>query len=284
MSSVAAVIVNWNSGGLLEACLASVHQAGNLAEILVIDNASDDGSTRCLGRFGGRMLLLRNPVNRGFAAAVNQGFEATSSSYVLLLNPDVQVLRGSAERLQHFLDAHPRAGAVGGYAGEKYLPKRSSTVWSLIRENLGVPQARVYAPETLNGRTALEADQPAAAALMIRRDAYRDAGPFDERFYPAWYEDVDFCRRLKMKGWQIYFAPGAEFLHRGGYSAERLGLAKFLRMYYSNQLRYARKHFGPAGAAAVRASIAAGMVGRMVSRPFQVRAYAETFIAALRQW
>ena len=116
---------------------------------------------------------------------------------------------------------------------------------------------------------------------MIRRDAFEDVGDFDEQFYPAWYEDVDFCRRLKAKGWQVYFAPEAQFLHEGGYSVDAMGAPDFLRSYYSNQLRYARKHFGKFGAALVRASIAAGMIGRMIARPRQAAAYGQTFIGAL---
>src|SRR5262249_32871142 len=119
----------------------------------------------------------------------------------------------------------------------------------------------------------IQVDQPAAAALMIRRDAYDDVSGFDEQFYPAWYEDVDFCQRLKEKGWEVYFVPMAEFLHEGGYSVQAMGSADFLRAYYCNQLRYARKHFGAVGAAAVRVSIALGMIGRMIGRPAQAAAY-----------
>jgi N-acetylglucosaminyl-diphospho-decaprenol L-rhamnosyltransferase len=127
-------------------------------------------------------------------------------------------------------------------------------------------------------------DQPAAAALMIRRDAFEDAGGFDEQFYPAWYEDVDFCQRLKARGWDIYFAPRAEFLHEGGYSANAMGTESFLRSYYVNQVRYAQKHFGRFGSAAVRLSIAAGMIGRIIGRPKRASSYGKVFIGALKGW
>ena len=119
--------------------------------------------------------------------------------------------------------------------------------------------------------------------MMIRRDAYEAVGGFDERFYPAWYEDVDFCRRLKKEGWEIYFAPKAAFLHEGGYSAGAMGAASFASAYYGNQLRYARKHFGTAGSAAVRASIAAGMIGRMIARPGQAAAYGKALIGVFKE-
>ncbi len=117
---------------------------------------------------------------------------------------------------------------------------------------------------------------------MIRRDAYEEAQGFDEQFYPAWYEDVDFCRRVKAQGWEIFFLPAAEFLHSGGYSAETLGSESFLGAYYSNQIRFARKHFGAVGSVAVRASVAAGMIGRMIARPQQAKAYGKVFFGALK--
>jgi GT2 family glycosyltransferase len=119
---------------------------------------------------------------------------------------------------------------------------------------------------------------------MIRRDAFDAVGGFDEQFHPAWYEDVDFCLRLKAGGWQIYFAPKAEFLHEGGYSREMLGSERYAQAYYSNQLRYARKHLGAAARLAVRASIAAGMVGRMIRRPRDAAAYGKVIIGALGRW
>ena len=117
---------------------------------------------------------------------------------------------------------------------------------------------------------------------MIRRDAYEETSGFDERFYPAWYEDVDFCHRLKWRGWQVFFLPAAVFGHTGGYSTRTLGEARFLRAYYGNQILYARKHFGRLNAVLVRTSIAAGMVGRMICRPRHAIAYAAALYEALK--
>jgi GT2 family glycosyltransferase len=178
------------------------------------------------------------------------------------------------------MNHHPRAGAVGGYVNEKYLPRQFPTAASLIQENLGLGsapsrsgQGRYETPA--EQRKAIPVDQPAAAALMIRRDAYDEVGGFDEQFSPAWYEDVDFCRRLKAAGWEIYFARDAQFQHQGGYSAQALGSEAFARAYYSNQVRYARKHLGSAATAAIRASIAVGMIERIVVRPRNAPAYAK---------
>ena len=277
MTSTVAVI-NWNSGSWLRTCIESLLATTANAEILVVDNASEDASLESVQGFRNRVNFIRNNVNRGFAAAINQAFKATSTSYVLVLNPDIRVMPGAVVMLEEFMDKHPRAGAVGGYVNEKYLPRDFPTVGGLVLANLGFGRHRP--PPQLAEPAAVE--QPAAAALMIRREAHESVGGFDEQFYPAWYEDVDFCRRLKAGGWEIYFAPKAEFLHEGGYSADALGSEGFIGAYYGNQVRYARKHFGRAGAAAVRASVAAGMIVRMIGKPKEAAAYGRAFIGALK--
>jgi GT2 family glycosyltransferase len=277
---VAVIIVNWNSGNLLRVCIESLLVTAPGVDILVVDNASTDASLEAAGGFLNQLDLVQNSVNRGFAAAVNQGFSQTSAGYILVLNPDVRVMPGAVESLARFLDQHPNAGAVGGYVNDKYLPRNLPTAATLIKENLGF-STRTSPPQS---QVMLAVDQPAAAALMIRRDSYDDVGGFDERFYPAWYEDVDFCRRLKSAGWALYFLPDAEFQHEGGYSVEALGAKRFAEAYYHNQIRYAQKHFGTVARLAIRASIAAGMLLRMMIRPKNAAAYAHVVRGAIGGW
>jgi GT2 family glycosyltransferase len=271
----AAAIVNWNSGAFLRRCLASL--VSGISEIVVVDNASDDNSLDLAAEFEGRVKFIRNPQNLGFAAGVNLGFSTTTAPYVLILNPDVQAVADAVQTLQAFLDAHPEAGAVGGHVNAKYLPRPLATPWTLIRENLGIPVSSLPANPS-------EIEQAAAAALMIRRDAYDRIGGFDERFYPAWYEDVDFCKRLKAVGWQIHFLPESRFLHEGGYSAAALGPEKFAAAYYRNQLRYVAKHYGKTAGLAVRASLVAGMLGRILAGPARAGAYTRVIAGALGGW
>ncbi len=290
----AIAVVNWNSGALLRTCIESLLATTKGTEIVVIDNASTDTSLESIEGLRNRVDFIRNSVNRGFAAAVNQAFQTSASPNVLILNPDVQALPGAIRILEEFMDAHPRAGAVGGYVGEKYLPRAFPSVATLVRENLGLGHQTVAALNErrqsggrrppLQQTQPIPVDQPAAAALMIRRDAYDEAGGFDEQFFPAWYEDVDFCRRIKAQGWEIFFLPAAEFMHAGGYSAEALGSENFLRTYYGNQLRYVQKHFGSLSKALVRGSIAVGMIGRMIGRPSQAKAYGKMVFGALKGW
>jgi GT2 family glycosyltransferase len=266
------VIVNWNSGERLERCLESLPDN---AEVVVIDNASEDDSLKHARGAWPSTTFIANPSNRGLAAGLNQGFAATSSPYVLVLNPDITVPPGSSEILEHILDSNPKAGAVGGYVNEKYLPRPLATPWTVIRENFGLP-VREAGGERVG--------QAAAAALLVRREAYTAIGGFDERFVPAWYEDVDFCKSLSLAGWEVHFAHDAKFMHEGGYSARTLGATAFAAAYYRNQLRYIYKHFGSLAGLFVRLSIVAGMTVRMINTPSRSDACWTAISGALGGW
>jgi GT2 family glycosyltransferase len=268
----AVVIVNWNSGPRLKACLESLPEDSHP---VVVDNASEDGSIQIAKQSRIRAVIIENSTNRGLAAAINQGFAATSTDYVLLLNPDVLATPGAIETLGRILKDNPRAGAVGGYVNDRYLPRPLASPWTVVRENLGLPAAALDA-ETVG--------QTAAAAVLVRREAWRSAGGFDEQFFPAWYEDVDFCKSLSEAGWEVRFARKAQFIHEGGYSAKALGASNFAEAYYRNQIRYIRKHFGAAATLLVRLSIVAGMAARAVAKPSRAGACSKVIAGALGGW
>ncbi len=277
---IAVGIVNWNSGKALKACLDSLLAAQDTVEIAVVDNAStDDSLNRALG-FAGTVQIMCNDSNCGFAGGVNQLMAATHAPFVLILNPDLTVEPGAISRLHRFLASHTRAGAIGGYVGAGYLPRRLPTMLSLMRENLGM-RRRNGEPEFADPHLV---EQPAASALMIRRSAFDEVGGFDIQFQPAWYEDVDFCRKLKAARWEVYFDPAARFHHEGGYSAKTLGTAAFLTAYYRNQLRYVRKHMSSAALIGVRASVAVGMIARSIVAPGSAGACLTVLAGALGKW
>jgi GT2 family glycosyltransferase len=280
VDDIAVGIINWNSGHWLKDCLESLLATSDVAEIVVVDNASKDGSLEGITGSGTRVKFVRNSSNLGFAGGVNQAFAATTAPFVLILNPDIGVAPGVVARMRDFLARQPKAAAVGGHVGGDYLPRQLPTVVSLVRENLGFPR-RPQAPE---GDLPCAIEQPAAAALMVRRSAYLHVGGFDDRYFPAWYEDVDFCRQLKTAGWQVYFDPSARFTHGGGYSARTMGTSSFAAAYYRNQLRYVHKHMGGAAGIAIRCSIAAGMVARTMLAPGNAGAYWAVFVGALGKW
>jgi GT2 family glycosyltransferase len=267
MSQLAVVIVNWNAGSMLGASVRSLLSTSD-AEIVIVDNASTDGSLDDVNGAGGRIHVVRNSRNVGFAGGVNRGFEETRTPYVLILNPDVRATPGAIDALKSVLDSNPRAGAVGGFVNNRYLPRRFPTRVSLVRENLGLARRR--------GNKASElarVDQPAGSALMVRREAFEAVGGFDEQFYPAWFEDVDFSKALAASGWEAWFEPAASFDHDGGYSLETMGTERFMAAYYTNQLRYVRKHLGEGLVPVLKAALLVGVVVRSLLRPRQFGGY-----------
>jgi N-acetylglucosaminyl-diphospho-decaprenol L-rhamnosyltransferase len=272
----AIVIVNWNSGERLKRCLESLPLS---ARVVVVDNASEDNSVDQARETRPSTIFIANAANRGLSAGLNQGFAATTSPSVLVLNPDITVPAGSIEHLEQVLEQAPHAGAVGGYVNDKYLPRPLATPWTIIRENFGMP-----AGPDKGAANGDRVGQAAAAALLVRREAYAAIGGFDERFLPAWYEDVDFCKSLSLAGWEVRFARDARFIHEGGYSARTLGATAFATAYYRNQLRYIHKHFSAAAGFCVRFSIVVGMTGRMMANPSRSDACWTAIAGALGGW
>jgi N-acetylglucosaminyl-diphospho-decaprenol L-rhamnosyltransferase len=265
------VIVNWNSGPMLDHALRSLADAAG-AGIVVVDNASTDDSVERLEAQalpeGVRIVRLRENV--GFAGGVNRGFAESDAPMTLVLNPDVRARPGAVSALAGVLENEPRAGAVGGFVNTRYLPRQFPSVTSLALENLGLsrPHRRISLPE---GPTRV--DQIAAAALMIRREAYDEVGGFDEGFFPAWYEDVDFAGRLEERGWERWFEPSARFDHDGGYSARELGIDRFFEAYHVSQFRYARRRLTPRAIPLLKGALFAGTMARIVARPSQAGGY-----------
>ena len=191
--------------------------------VVVVDNASSDGSLQAIQSLRERVRVIENVANLGFAGAINQAFEATTTPFVLIMNPDARATPGAVRALVNLFDDHPKAGIAGGFINDRYLPRPFPTMWSLVRENLGMSPSK----SSLTDGDIHRVDQPAGAALMVRREAFDQVGGFDEQFYPAWYEDVDFCRSVSKSGWEIYYHSAAIFQHDGGYSLEALGFERF---------------------------------------------------------
>ena len=268
-NGVVATIVNWNSGQMLKEAVESILRDDEVDTVFVVDNASSDKSLRGVREVDDRVQVLENKSNRGFAGAVNQAFDATNSAFVLILNPDIQATPDAIGLLAEVLESNPRVGAVGGFVSEGYHPRPFPTLGSLSWENLGLPRF-----ETSFGRSGAQSvDQVAGAAFMVRRAAFDEVGGFDEQFFPAWYEDVDFCKMISKSGWKICFHPEARFHHDGGYSIETMGLKKFLSAYYKNQIRYARKHLGARSGFSIRVALVFGMVFKMICRPRRAITY-----------
>lgn len=275
MNDTAIVIITYNSGEEIGPCLQAAQGSG--AEILVVDNASTDGTCEEVLRRGVR--LLANSRNLGFAAAVNQGFRATSAEFVLLLNPDAHLV-ASIEPLKKQCGL-PGTGAAGGKLldGEGrtqrgFTVRRLPTVAALCFEVLllnrlwpGNPLNWRFRCLDLNleGNQPIRVEQPAGAFLMIRRDAWQQLGGFDERFYPIWFEDVDFCCRLCLAGLAVFYVPQAVAKHTGAHSIRRIRLEMRQIYWYGSLLEYVSKHFGRMQQKVVCCSILVGCFLRLVA-------------------
>ena len=235
MPDVSAIIVNWNDGDRLLRCLESL--AGSNVDVIVVDNASSDGSLQRVAERFPAARISAQTSNLGFAGGVNAGALLATGRYLLILNTDVVAGPGAVAALAMFLDANAACGAVTGQLlGEDGRPQRGwsvrrfPTLASFAVELLLIekvwpanPISKRHRMLDLSYERPVQVDQPAAACLMVRGEAFEQLGGMDERFYPAWFEDVDFCLRLHAAGWKVYLVPGAVFRHTGGVSRDRLG-------------------------------------------------------------
>jgi hypothetical protein len=278
MSSCGIVVVTYNSQAEIGECLDAAMASG--ADVVVVDNASQDGTLAEIARTGatGRgACLIVNPTNRGFAAAVNQGFAALQTPYVLLLNPDA-VLQTSLEPLQNACNLPGAAGAGGllvdseGKPQTGFMVRRLPTPGALALEALLLNRVwpgnrinRRYRGLDLDYSVQLEVEQPAGAFLMLRRTVWEELGGFDEGFFPLWFEDVDFCRRAIDHGYRLYYCPQAVAKHTGAHSIPQLGLEMRRFYWYRSLLKYAAGHFHPLAFRGVSLAVVTGSIVRGVA-------------------
>ena len=266
------IVVTHNSAAVIGRCLDSALATG--AAVVVVDNASEDGTPELARRAG--VQLIANRANRGFAAAVNQGFSILQSSYVLLLNPDA-VLESNLAALREACQLPQAAGAGGQLVDENgkpqigFMVRKFPTPAVLVLEALLLnrvwpnnPINAAYRAMRLDYSTVQTVDQPAGAFLMIRRAVWERLGGFDESFWPLWFEDVDFCQRAAKLGYLWYYIPGAVCHHTGGHSIVKLALEMRLVYWYGSLLRYSAKHFRPSGVRAVCLAVISGSLLRVL--------------------
>jgi N-acetylglucosaminyl-diphospho-decaprenol L-rhamnosyltransferase len=269
---ISIVIVNWNSGHLLEKCVRSLRENAPDCQILVVDNASTDSSARL--NVKADITVFHNESNLGFAAACNRGWREARGEQILFLNPDTECFPGSIECLEQTLQADDSIWAVGGcLVAPDGTPQidlnfrpfptitRVAAEMFLLDEILRA-RSRNHPSEIVQSDTALDVEQPAAACLMTSKSVLETMEGFDENFYPAWFEDVDFCRRIHKGGGRIQYQPRARFLHQGGYSLNNMNRKDFLKYFHTNQIRYFRKHRGLPAALYVQKLVVSGLLLR----------------------
>jgi N-acetylglucosaminyl-diphospho-decaprenol L-rhamnosyltransferase len=267
-----AIVVTYNSGASIEACLEALVRED--CEILVVDNASADDTVRRVRQFAS-VHLVANAENAGFATAVNQGARQATGDVLLVLNPDAIAEPGAVGTLLRCMESTGAAavgGALldeGGQPARGFAFRRIATLTSLVYEALlvnqlwpGNPVNRRYRCLDADYSQQQEVEQPAGACLAVRRGAWELIGGFDEQFFPVWFEDVDFCKRLLDRGEHIFYCPEARFHHSGAHSVGQLSFRARQIFWYGNMLLYARKHFSRVQVFVLRLAIVGGMLLR----------------------
>jgi GT2 family glycosyltransferase len=268
------VIVTHDSGGCIGSCLQALVPFRQW-KVVLIDNDSKDDTVRQAQAIPLEVHTLINSHNLGFAGAVNQAVKVAEGDFLVILNPDAIAKAGSLDKLAQALRTDTVGAAGGLLMGENGLPqkgftvRRFPTIGSTLAEVLLLnriwpsnPCNVHYRCLDLDYQTAQEVDQPAGACLAVKRQAWETINGFDESFFPVWFEDVDFCRRLRDKEWKIAYCPDAIFLHAGGHSVNRLPFRDQQSYWYRNLLRYFVKHHSRFELAVLRVGITMGVLLR----------------------
>ena len=263
------VILSWNTAELTLACLralvADAESAKYPREILVIDNASEDGSADQIEAAGlPGVRLVRNDANVGYSAGHNQGAMSVAGKYLCTLNSDTEVRPGALDMLVDWLEEHPDYGAVG-----PRLVYPDGRVQSACMAFPGLWTAVVYdnslskfwpgraidahyKMEAFDHLSSRDVDQPPGTCTVLLRQEFVDMGGFDEELW-LFFNDVDLCRRLWKAGRRIRYIAEAEVMHHEGASTK--SFQAFLVMWHRNRLAYYRKHYGGLGVFVVRTAV-----------------------------
>ncbi len=257
---VSIIIVNWNTKDLLRGCIASILAETMVPhEIIVIDNASSDGSAAMAAAEFARVRLIANTVNLGFAAANNQGLAMAQGEHVLLLNPDTVVLDHAIDRMVAWLGARPDVGCVGCQVLEspgviQQTCFADPTPANLAITELGLMRLARWLPifgrpwyRGWDRRSERRVDVVSGMFMLVPRPVLTAVGPLDPAFF-VYAEEADWCRRIRKAGYTCVFAPYGQILHLdgGGKSTEQIRSRMYVQMQKSH-LIYARKHHGSVG-------------------------------------
>jgi GT2 family glycosyltransferase len=251
------IIVNWNASDLLERCLNSIFVTNSsiCQEVIVVDNASSDGSQELLQVQYPQVKLVTNQENEGFARANNRGLRLAKGRYHLLLNSDAFVHPGTLENMVQFMDGNPEAGVAGCrlyYENGTLQPSCTgfptlfTELWQVLWLDRLFPKSRIFGQYRMsywNFDDVREVDSVMGAFMMLRPEAVVEVGLLDESYF-MYSEEVDLCYRMKKAGWKVLFNPDASATHIWGGTSKRIpSRTSFLRLYQS-RIMFFRKHYG----------------------------------------
>lgn len=259
MKTISVIIVSWNARSYLRDCLDSIRQTGTscVHEVIVVDNASSDGSPEMVAEQFPEVTLIRSMENLGFARANNLAIKHATGSMLALVNSDVIIHAGCLEKLAEFLEHNENAGLIGpriiGADGNlQRTCRRLPSVWNNLCRTLAVD--RVFSNcSILSGHEMRHFDHDSLAEAEVlsgcfwvaRRDAVDAVGGLDDRFF-FYMEDVDWCKRFWDLGWKVMFVPEATAVHFGGASTSNAPF-RYSIQYHRANLQYWQKYHGVAG-------------------------------------
>lgn len=261
------IIVSWNVRELLRRCLASVEASLQgrpdlEGEVFVVDNASADASVQMVAAEFPQVHLVANAENRGFAAANNQAMAASRGRYLLLLNPDTEVVGGALGTMVDYLETNPEVGVVGPKllnadgslqsSRRRFPTMATALVESTILQRY-FPRAgllRRYYCLDQDDDEVQDVDWLVGACLMVRRRAMEQVGPMDDQFF-LYSEELDWCRRIRGAGWRVAYLPKARVVHHYGQSSAQDMPQRHIR-FQDSKCRYFAKYHGRVAGALLR--------------------------------
>jgi len=273
---VSVVIPSWNTSDLLHACLVSLEASEGVAlEVIVVDNASADGSADMVAEKHPDVVLVRNDRNEGFARGCNQGMEIAGGTHVLLLNADTEVAPGAIAGMVAFLESNGDYGAVAprlvhpdGRTQKTVMrfPKLRSTLFFSTPLERWLPNSaelRRYFMRDWDQESERDIDQPPAACLLLTGPALEKVGHFDEDLW-LFFNDVDLSLRLAAAGLKTRYLADLQVVHHVGASTRQFG--SFIPEWHRNRLTFYRKHFGLLATVWVKACAALSLADFVVSQ------------------
>lgn len=262
------IIVTWNVEKLLDECLSSIWQSGIMTkvtppttEIIVVDSGSSDDTVKMVWQKYPQVRLLAQAENIGYTKANNIGLAAASGHYLMLLNPDTEIITDALQKMTSYLDDNAKVGVVGPHtlnsdgttqSTRRRFPTRALAFFESTWLQPYTPKSLLnhYYVRDQDDQSVYDVDWVQGSAIMMRRDVYEQIGGLDEG-YVMYSEELDWCHRAKDAGWRVAYLGTAQIIHHGGKSSEQAGAWKHIH-FQKSKIRYFEKFHGKAFANMLR--------------------------------
>jgi GT2 family glycosyltransferase len=246
------IIVNYKVKDLLDNCLHSVFfNSENIGlDVIVVDNNSQDGSLEMIRKKYPQVNLIAHPENSGYAKANNLGFKEAKYDYILLLNPDMQILPHTLKNMMKWMNKNPQASVAGCHLIDQnrktlHHIRRFPSFWDQLAITLKIPHIlpsilNSYLQKNFDYTQASKVDSIRGAFFMMNRKVYEELNGLDERYF-IWFEEVDFCQKVSRSGGEVWYTPIAECIDYVGKSFEQVPRGLTQKYFRDSMLKYFKK-------------------------------------------